>query len=61
MNCTKMFQNLNKFIYSKYIFIKTIKKFVPSFPLTVIISEKKKKNTDQPGIHTRIYYASLKV
>lgn len=43
MNCTKMFQNLNKFIYSKYIFIKTIKKFVPSFPLTVIISEKKKK------------------
>lgn len=38
-----MFQNLNKFIYSKYIFIKTIKKFVPSFPLTVIISEKKKK------------------
>lgn len=40
-----MFQNLNKFIYSKYIFIKTIKKFVPSFPLTVIISEKKKKNT----------------
>lgn len=57
----KCFRIWTSLYFQNTSFIKTIKKFVPFFPLTVIISgKKKKKNTDQFTWNTRYLLCIIK-